>query len=229
MRTTATVAPTDPWCYGDAQTVWFKYTALSNGRLEANTFGSNYDTTLSVYTGTPPDALQLACNDDSNGTVQSRAIFDAVAGTTYYFMVSSLYYPVAQASLVFNLLQGPPPFSMAPTVEQFGSVVNSTGTVTISGTVTCNESAYVTLNGQVKELKQKQPVAGYFNTFFPCNGATPWSATVTPDGIARGHGRSLIMFGSGKANVGIQAYATDPDTGEFKNVNVTTVVQLRGK
>jgi hypothetical protein len=37
------------------------------------------------------------------------------------------------------------------------------------------------------------------------------------------------MFGSGKANVGIQAYATDPDTGEFKNVNVTTVVQLRGK
>jgi hypothetical protein len=81
----------------------------------------------------------------------------------------------------------------------------------------------------MKELKQKQPVAGYFNTFLPCNGVTPWSATVIPDGIARGHGRSLLMFGSGKANVCIQAYATDPDTGEFKNVNGTTVVQLRGK
>ena len=56
--------------------------------IEANTFGSNYDTTLSVYTGSRGSLMQLACNDDS-GSLQSRIRFDAVAGTTYYFMVSS--------------------------------------------------------------------------------------------------------------------------------------------
>jgi FAD/FMN-containing dehydrogenase len=60
-----------------------------------------------------------ACNDDSNGTVQSRVRFDATAGTTYHFMVSSLY-RVSPADLTLNLLQAPPAFTFSPTVAQFG-------------------------------------------------------------------------------------------------------------
>jgi hypothetical protein len=81
----------------------------------------------------------------------------------------------------------------------------------------------------VKQLKQGQPVAGYFYSWFPCNGATNWSANVIPLGIQLGHGRNVLMFGSGKANVGIQAFASDPDTGEYKNIDLTKIVQLRGK
>jgi hypothetical protein len=228
--TNATVALTDPWCYGSSQSVWFKYTPSADVRLEANTFGSSYDTTLSVYTGNPPSGLiQKACNDDSGSTPQSRVIFDATAGTTYYFMVGSLYYPVPSAQLVFNVKKGPPPFSIAPTVNQFGSVSNQTGAVTVSGTVTCNAPSYITLFGQVKQMRQGMPVAGFFSTWVPCDGPTPWSANVISLGVQLGHGRSALLFGAGRANVGVQANGFDPDTGEFKYVNVTSIVQLRGK
>ena len=101
--TNATVASDDPiTCYGNNQTLWFSYTPRSNMRLEANTFGTGYDTTLAVFTGTRGALSAIACNDDAGGTVKSRVRFDAVAGTTYYFKVSSLY-PVPSASLVFNV------------------------------------------------------------------------------------------------------------------------------
>jgi CSLREA domain-containing protein len=56
--------------------------------IGANTFGSNYDTVVSVYTGVR-GALTLvpnACNDDFSG-LQSRVQFDATGGTTYYFLI----------------------------------------------------------------------------------------------------------------------------------------------
>src|SRR5437588_137637 len=63
--TYATPAPDDPWCYGNAQSVWFTYTPQTNIRLEANTFGSGDDTTLSVYTGSRGALTQIACNEDA--------------------------------------------------------------------------------------------------------------------------------------------------------------------
>lgn len=51
---TATGDATDPGCFaapGDPAnpTVWYSYTPSSDGIVQANTFGSNYDTTLSAY------------------------------------------------------------------------------------------------------------------------------------------------------------------------------------
>jgi hypothetical protein len=230
VATTATSSPTDPYCYGNAQSVWFTYTAQANGRLEANTFGSGYDTTLGVYAGSPGALVPLSCNEDAGGTVQSRVRFDVTAGTTYYFMVSSLYFPVATANLVFNVLQAPPPFSFSPTVNQFGTVVSSTGVVTISGSVRCSDSAYVYINGQAKQTRGGAAIAGYWSTFVPCsaNTVTPWSATVQSQ-AAIFHGRGALLFAGGKANVGATAFSFDPDTGEYKQVNISTIVTLRGK
>lgn len=56
--------------------------------IAANTFGSNYDTVLSVYTGSRGALAQVpnACNDDYNG-LQSQVQFSATGGTTYYFLI----------------------------------------------------------------------------------------------------------------------------------------------
>ena len=70
--TNATSAPDDPWCLGSAQSVWYAFTPLTNMRLEANTFGSGYDTSLSIYTGSRGALNQIACNDDA-GILRSRA------------------------------------------------------------------------------------------------------------------------------------------------------------
>ena len=148
-------------------------------RIEANTFDSNYDTTLSVYTGSRGSLTQLACNDDS-GSLQSRIRFDAVAGTTYYFMVSSFsFFPVSNANLVFNLLPAPPALAIAPSVFQFGSVDSVTGTAgSISGSVSCSQPAFVTISGQLKQTHGFSSTFGFFSVFVPCNGTAPWSASI---------------------------------------------------
>jgi hypothetical protein len=152
--------------------------------------------------------------------------FDGVAGTTYYIMASSLF-PVPSANLVFNLLEAPPPFSIAPSVSQFGSVKPSTGVVTISGSVVCTTPAYVTISGQLKQVHAGVPVSGHFSTFVPCSGTTPWSATVETQPTLF-NGRSSALFVGGKAAVSGTAQAFDPDTGESKQVNLSVNVTLRG-
>jgi Putative Ig domain len=226
--TSATVAPDDPYCYGRNQTVWFAYTPQSNIRLEANTFGSNYDTTVSAYTGTRGALTPVACNDDSAGTLQSRVRFDATAGTTYYFMASTFsIFPALPANLAFNLKLAPPPFTFTPTVAQFGSVTPSTGAVTINGSVTCSEPAYVTLYGQLKQMRGGVPINGFFSAFVPCDGTASWSSTLYSQ-TALFHGRSALLYSGGKATVTATAFAFDPDTGEFLQVNFNPTITLTG-
>jgi len=171
---------------------------------------------------------QIGCNDDAAGTRQSRVRFDAVAGTTYYFMVSSLYFPSSVADLVFNLQQGPPPFSFSPSVAQFGTVSPSTGAVTLSGSVRCSAPAFVVLNGHLKQVRGGVPISGYWSAFVPCDGVTPWTASVQST-AAIFRGRAAALFSGGKANVGATAYAFDPDTGEYRQAEISVVVTLRGK
>jgi hypothetical protein len=91
----ATTAPEDPSCAGRSHTVWYVVTPTADLSLIVHTFGSQYDTTVSAYTGTPGALTQIACNDDyyddSVYSLQSRVVFSAVAGTTYYIMVGSWY------------------------------------------------------------------------------------------------------------------------------------------
>jgi PKD repeat protein len=85
----ATFDPSDPSSSGCSNngSVWFAYTPTSEGTIDADTFGSSYDTVLSAWTGSEGALTLVACNDDF-GTVQSRIDFKATPGTTYYFMVA---------------------------------------------------------------------------------------------------------------------------------------------
>lgn len=79
-------APDEP---GGAS-VWWKWTAPSNGTLTVTTAGSPFDTMLGVYTGGSVGALsQLAANDDAEPGVTrtSTATVTVTGGTTYYFAV----------------------------------------------------------------------------------------------------------------------------------------------
>jgi hypothetical protein len=87
----ATEADYDPVhsCTGDwdLRTVWFWYTATFTGSLRMNTFGSEYDTVLSVYDG--DTGYELACNDDAaDDTFQSAISLNVTAGKTYWIEVS---------------------------------------------------------------------------------------------------------------------------------------------
>jgi len=68
--------------------IWYEWTAPSDGALTLDTFGSNFDTTLAVYTGSPIGFLdEVASNDDSGGSLQSSVIIPVNTGTTYRIAV----------------------------------------------------------------------------------------------------------------------------------------------
>jgi hypothetical protein len=86
----ATTAPDDPQCAGgNAASVWYAYTPPVSTSLTADTFGSDYDTTLSAYTGAPGSLVQVACSDNAGGP-QSQITLSVAKGVSYYFMAAGL-------------------------------------------------------------------------------------------------------------------------------------------
>src|SRR5262249_45934827 len=78
---------------GELNSVWWTWTATADGQVSVDTFGSDYNTTLAVYTGDAVNALLLQAenddfsNDPENPVLQSRVNFDVTAGTRYFIAV----------------------------------------------------------------------------------------------------------------------------------------------
>src|SRR5439155_26765687 len=91
----ATSDPTDPatacGCGTNGASMWYRFTAPTSAPVTIDTFGSTYDTVLSVFTGGSCRSLTpvASCNDDSDGTLQSKVSFTATAGTTYLIEIAS--------------------------------------------------------------------------------------------------------------------------------------------
>jgi hypothetical protein len=62
----------------------YAWTAPSTGSYIADTVGSSFDTALTIQT---TGCSELACNDDSGGTVQSSVTFSATAGDQFLIVV----------------------------------------------------------------------------------------------------------------------------------------------
>jgi hypothetical protein len=73
---------------GGVASIWFRWTAPMDGYLTVDTFGSDFDTVLALYTGTAVDALAaIAANDDFNGLQSKLADVPVITGTTYHIAV----------------------------------------------------------------------------------------------------------------------------------------------
>jgi hypothetical protein len=222
----ASVAPDDPFCNGQAATVWFAFTPPTSMRVEVNTFGSDYDTTLSAYTGVRGALAQVACNDNSS-SAQSRIRFDAVAGVTYLFMVSGAFGSTG-GHLVLNVVPAPAPLTVALTIAGFGSIVPSTGVATVTGTLHCSVPTFATVSGQLKQQHAQVTLFQFFSVGVFCTGITDWTATVPSQPVSLFNGRAAALFVGGKADVTASAFAFDPDSGEFVQSNAMARIVLRG-
>ena len=85
--------------------VWYRVTPSVSGSIRVNTFGSNYDTVLAVWTGSRGALVSKGCNDDTTTTTQSEVKVDVVAGTTYYIEVAA-YSQETNGSLTLNVIFG---------------------------------------------------------------------------------------------------------------------------
>ena len=141
-------APECEFVYPDTPGVWYVATVPNgeNYMVTIDTFGSLYDTTLSILTGDCFDLVCLISNDDSSETIQSEVVFEAISGNTYYIYVSGfdtasgeyiLNADVEQLAINDNTNEG---FSFYPNP--------STGTINLSAIYNIEKVTIYTLLGQ---------------------------------------------------------------------------------
>jgi hypothetical protein len=213
--TDATVEPTDPEpsCVGTTHTVWYSYTPSADGRIGVDTFGSDYDTTLSAWVGEPGNFAEVACNDDTFDSVQSLIRFDVTSGVTYFIMAGS-FFDSPGGNLELTVDVAPPPILEDLTIDPTGTVKPSTGTAMISGTVTCSETGgSVFLDAHLSQRIGRVRVHGFGFTQIECAGATPYQIMIFPENG---------LFVGGRATADVFAFTDD----EF--LQASREIRLRG-
>lgn len=127
----ATFETSEPHNVGSTggRSVWWSWTAPSTGAVTIATAGSNFDTTLGVYTGTAVGNLtKVAANDDLSSSVRtSRLAFAATANQTYHISVDG--YGAARGNIALQLQ-----FTETPALS--GSDAFSSRTVLVGANVT---------------------------------------------------------------------------------------------
>lgn len=213
----ATTAPDDPDCVGQGPTVWYVLIPSEDATILASTFGSDYDTTLSAYTGTRGDLVQIACNDDTGG-LQSSVVVSVTAGEPVYFMVGA-FASGPGGNLVFNVDLAPPPLEVSLAIDPFGGVDPRSGVATIRGTFSCSRSSPVDIFGVLRDRIGRARIEAFFGDFFLCEGSGRWQAQVTA--------QNAYLVG-GPVEVEVFAAFWDPLMGTYVFVEESARVRLRG-
>ena len=131
--------------------VWWKWTATSNGVVTLDTHGSSFDTLLGVYTGNTVGALTAIASNDNDGSVGSASglTFHAVTGTSYYFAVdgvsASTGSVVLNRSFLIDAADVSISLSVSPDPGAVGNVLTYSVLVTNSGALAAS-NVIATLN-----------------------------------------------------------------------------------
>ena len=111
--------------------VWYQFTAPVSGQLTVDTFGSDFDTGLAVYTGSCGSLTEIACNDDAGGDT-SQVTLLTTAGTTYSILAGG--YSAHTGNLVLHLNHlTPPAFAIQPADESVVVGNNANFNATLTG------------------------------------------------------------------------------------------------
>jgi hypothetical protein len=74
-------------CGGVGETVWFRYAPINGGTFRFTTDTSDYDTVVTIYTGTPGSLTEVACNDNDGAKSTSAVQGRIPTGQTGYILV----------------------------------------------------------------------------------------------------------------------------------------------
>ncbi|MBI3175430.1 MAG: S-layer homology domain-containing protein [Chloroflexi bacterium] len=68
-------------------TLWYSFTPTASQLVYMDTYTSDFDTFIAVWTGARGNLTSVICNNDADGTKQSALTLNAVKDTTYYIEV----------------------------------------------------------------------------------------------------------------------------------------------
>jgi hypothetical protein len=123
--------------------VWYAFTPTADVSVLIETLGSDYNTTLSVYTdvftGSKSTPLLVDCAYNPFPSQRSALAFQALAGKTYFIQVGSLG-PALGGNLTFNATE----FPISARIDPHVTFDPETGIGTVATTVTCTAPEFIT-------------------------------------------------------------------------------------
>lgn len=98
----ATLQPGEPQCTGDdPASIWYSWVAPSNNPVRFDTTGSDFVTTIGIYTGTAVNSLtNITCGGCGIDSDANCANFVPVAGITYSIRIAG--FPESTGNVVLN-------------------------------------------------------------------------------------------------------------------------------
>jgi hypothetical protein len=157
--------------------VWYELTAAADGAIAVDVSQSNYSAGVFVATGSPGSFDVLAC-------APGAVAFEVVAGEKYAILAIDDQSDGAGngGSLRIQVAEAPPPPEVTLTVDPVGQFNARTGSVTISGSVTCTggPADFSFIDVFVRQVAGRFFIDGEgFIEGFVCDGSTqPWSVEV---------------------------------------------------
>jgi hypothetical protein len=215
----ATASSDDPYLdfppcnQGPLNSVWFSFTPERNMRVIASVRGSDFSAVLAAFMLTEGSLWRRECDTALAGHPPVITL-DLLAGTTYYFMAGALFQPRDKGTLSFYLAE---PFAVRVTFDPEGFLARRSGTVQISGSVTCSRPVVFTFG---VDLGRSAPGAAHAFSLVhvSCDGAARWTATLDP--------RPGPLFHPGRSPASARATLYDDRTDETVEIRTDAGIRL---
>jgi hypothetical protein len=207
------------------KSVWYHYQPAADAHVYFDTFGSNYDTMLSVYRYTADGLQEIACNDnsaDGDNYYQSRVELDVVAGVDYYILVTEPYsFSTPQGGMLQFHAGVVVPFAITVQVDPTAALARRHFSAALTGTATCTHPATVTvtLTLTLTQTAATGTTSGYGFSSVACDPLQPaqWKVDVLPDAGRWRPGAAYAV-----------ADAVSTSLGETTQAHTERAVTLRG-
>jgi hypothetical protein len=191
--TKETGEPNHAYSYG-GHSIWYRWVAPSDGAVAIDTFGSNFDTVLGVYTGATVEGLTVVASNDQAGGNQSAVRFGVIAGRTYMIAVDG--WSGSRGNVALHLL-----LSGKPANDDFASAEELSGP---------QASATGDTSGAVSE--PGEPGAGWYPAHASVwySWTAPETAGATIDTAGSGFNTVLAVY-TGTTVSGLVSVASNDD------------------
>jgi hypothetical protein len=196
------------------KSVWYHYRPDTGAHVFFDTFGSDYNTELSVYRYTDADGLQqIACNDDSgvgDNYQQSRVELDVAAGTDYYVLVTEPYqYSMPQGGILQFHAGTIVPFAITVQIDPTARFSRKHITAAVTGSTTCTRPATVTVEVTLTQTVNGVTTSGHDFSSVACDPAqaAPWRVNVFPDAGRWRAGTAHVVADAQSDSLGETSYA----------------------
>jgi hypothetical protein len=168
-----------------SQSVWYSWTAPSDGPVTISTCTSSFDTLLGVYTGATVDALTEVASDNDACSPGSILGFTATQGVTYMIAVDSYGLP---GTVDLAITAGLPP----PTT----TTTTTPGSATTTTTITSGPETTIDVAPKAKTRKRKatfQFSSSVSTATFECAlDSAPFAACTSPHTMKVKFGKHLF-------------------------------------